>query len=98
MSGQTLGWYTAPELLGLFVIMALAIAALLYNRRVARVLANFTGGYWPPGGLIREDRPDKIAEQRELHATAVIMCRGLILFMGVGTLAACAAALAVGPE
>jgi hypothetical protein len=51
----------------------------------------------PPGGLIREDRPEKIREQRELHATLVVVCRIGAVLLGGFMLVSAIVVLALGP-
>lgn len=82
-------------------MVAFALIGLLllrYNKAAGRLLANLTGGHWPPGGLIREDRSEKIREQRELHATALVMCRFIALLFGAFMVIAPIAVLIHGPD
>jgi hypothetical protein len=95
---SVIGWFTATELAGLLVIMAFAVAALIYNKPVARVLANMTDAHWPPGGLIREDRPERIEQQRQYHQTARAMMRPMVVVMPLFALGICIVALIHGPS
>jgi hypothetical protein len=91
------GW-TATELAGIAIFIAIGLLLIRYNKPAGRVLANLTDAHWPPGGLIREDRPEKIREQREFHQTAAVMGRGLVLLFGFFMLVSGAAVLINGPE
>jgi hypothetical protein len=93
-----LAWFSALELVPFLVAIALAIAALVYNKALAEGLTGFTGGRWPPGGLIREDRPEKTEERRQLHQFALVMARIGVVLLSVFTLGACAAVLIDGPS
>jgi hypothetical protein len=92
------GWFAATELAGLLIVMALAGAALVYNKQVARALANMTDAHWPPGGLIREDRPEKIQQQREFHRTARAIARPMVVVFALFALGTCIVALIRGPN
>src|SRR5687767_1528197 len=92
------GWFAATELAGLLVIMALAAAALIYNKPLARVLANMTDAHWPPGGLIREDRPEKIEQQRQFHQTARAIVRPIVVVFALFVLGISIVALIRGPN
>src|SRR3954471_23265771 len=75
------GWWSAGELGSFIAVAIVGICVLWWNKRAARTMANLTSNRWPPGGLISEDRPERIQEQRELHQTAVAMFRvGAIVF------------------
>ena len=92
------GWFSASEFVPFLIVMAAAVAALIYNKPLSQGLAGFIGRGWPPGGLIREDRPDKIEEQRQLHQTALVMARFMVLLMAVFVLGACVVVLIHGPS
>jgi hypothetical protein len=96
MLGALNGW-SWGELATFLVVMLLALVALRYNRATARFFANLTGGYWPPGGLIREDRPERIQEQRELNSFAVASLRWAVILFSLTVFAACVVVLVEGP-
>jgi hypothetical protein len=83
---------------GLFAVMAAAVAALIYNKPLSHGLAGFIGHGWPPGGLIREDRPNKIEEQRQIYRSSLVMARFMVLLMAMLALVGCIAGLIHGPS
>ena len=67
------------------VVAVLAALGLIYNRAVARLLADYILD-WPPTTLPREDRPDRLRLTREslpfyraVFRFAVVFTSGLVL-------------------
>jgi hypothetical protein len=92
------GWFSVSELVPFLIVIVAAVAALICNKPLAQGLAGFIGRGWPPGGLIREDRPDKIEEQRQLHRVALVTARFMVPLMAVFALGACVVVLIHGPD
>src|SRR5215216_2426528 len=79
VSGFFEGWspVDVAGILGLMLVMGLALA---FNRSIAQFMVD--SSKWtavPPRGLIREDRPHRLAANRETRAVALVTVRwGLI--------------------